>query len=246
MPISQFELEFKEVKTSKTALPVVIVAAGNSSRMKGMDKQEQLILGLPVLVRTLKAFEQSDKISKIVVATKEEKINLMYNLAEKYGITKLYKVVCGGENREESVKNGLKELSIGNKKALVHDGARPLVSQDVISRVVTALETEECVVCGIKVKDTIKRVDANGYAVETLNRDELISVQTPQGVNIEKFLKVAEKLPLDKFTDDASVLEALGERVKIVEGDQKNIKITTPEDIALAESYLREGLENEY
>ncbi len=246
MPISQFELEFKEVITDDAALPVVLVAAGNSSRMNGKDKQELLLLGLPVLVRTLKAFEQSGKISEIVVVTKEEKISGIYELAKNYGITKLTKVVAGGACREESVKNGLQSVSKNYKKALVHDGARPLVSLGIIERVVKALETEDCVVPGIKVKDTIKRVDENGYATKTLNRDELISVQTPQGVNLDKFLKITENLFLDKFTDDASVLESADIKVKIVDGDQKNIKITTIEDIFLAESYLRGELDNEH
>lgn len=246
MPISQFELEFKEVKTDDTALPAVLVAAGNSSRMKGKDKQELLLLGIPVLARTLKAFEQSEKISKIVVVTREEKIEGIYSLAKKYGITKLEAVIKGGACREESVKNGLSFLADKHNKALVHDGARPLVSMDTISRVADALIEEDCVVCGIKVKDTVKKVNAEGYASKTLNREELISVQTPQGVNIEKFLKATEEKELDKFTDDASVLEDIGVRVKIVEGDQKNIKITTPDDVALAESYLRGELDNEY
>ena len=243
---SEFSLEFEKASTLESALPVVIVAAGNSSRMKGKDKQELLLLGLPVLARTLKAFEHSRYISEIVVVTREEKINGIYNLAEKYGITKLAAVVCGGVCREESVKNGLTALSEKHHKALIHDGARPLVSQEVISRVALALGTEECVVCGVKVKDTIKKVDAEGIATETLNRDELISVQTPQGVSIAEFLEAAKKLNLEEFTDDAQVLEAAGHRVKTVEGEQKNIKITTPEDVYLAESYLRGELENEY
>ena len=246
MPISQFELKFEKIDTLDTALPVVIVAAGNSSRMKGKDKQELLLLGLPVLARTLKAFEQSPFISEIVVVTREEKIEGVFDLAKKYGIAKLTAVVKGGSCREESVKNGLSVLSSGNTKALVHDGARPLVSLDVISRVASSLQSCDCVVCGIKVKDTIKRVDADGFAVETLNREELISVQTPQGVSIEKFLKATENAALDIFTDDASVLESIGVGVKIVEGEQKNIKITTPEDVFLAESYLRGELDNEH
>lgn len=246
MPISQFELKFEKIDTLDTALPVVVVAAGNSSRMKGRDKQELLLLGLPVLARTLKAFEQSPFISEIVVVTRAEKIEGVFELAKKYGITKLTSAVMGGSCREESVKNGLSLLSSAHTKALVHDGARPLVSLDVISRVATSLKTEDCVVPGIKVKDTIKKVNSEGYAAKTLNREELISVQTPQGVDVEKFLKATENVSLDTFTDDASVLESIGARVKIVEGEQKNIKITTPEDVALAESYLRGELDNEY
>ena len=246
MPVSQFELEFKEAKTDDTAFPAVLVAAGNSSRMKGADKQEILLLGIPVLARTLKVFEQSDKISEIVVVTREEKIEWVYSLAKKYGITKLEAVIKGSSCREESVKNGLIFLADKHKKALIHDGARPLVSMSTISMVAEALIKEDCVIPGIKVKDTVKKVNAEGYATETLNRQELISVQTPQGVNIDRFLKAAENNKLDKFTDDASVLESAGVRVKLVEGDQKNIKITTPEDISLAEAYLREDFENEF
>lgn len=243
---SEFELEFEKVSTLSTALPVVIVAAGNSSRMKGTDKQELLLFGIPVLARTLKAFEQSASISEIVVVTREDKIQKIYELAKKYGIAKLSAVVSGGASREESVKNGLEAICEKYKKALIHDGARPLVSTDVISRVALSLETEECVICGIKVKDTIKKINKESFAEQTLDREELISVQTPQGVNIAEFLKAAKNLTLDKFTDDASLFEAVGHKVKIVEGEQKNIKITTPEDVFLAEAYLREESKNEY
>lgn len=240
MHITQFELEFKQVKTPETALPVVIVAAGKSSRMKGIDKQLTELLGMPVLARTLRAFEQNPLISEIVVVTREEKVQSVYELAKKYSVAKLSSVVLGGECREESVKNGLLKLSGKYEKALVHDGARPLVSSTVISRVALSLLEEDCVVCGVKVKDTIKKINAEGAVEQTLNRDELIAVQTPQGVNIESFLSFAKDKPLESFTDDAALLEAAGISVKTVEGDMKNIKITTPEDMLLAEIYLGE------
>lgn len=240
MPTSQFELEFEKVDTLKASFPVVIVAAGNSSRMMGTDKQMTKLLGIPVLARTLKAFEQNSHISEIVVVTREEKIQYVYELAERYFISKLSAVVQGGDNREESVKNGLEVISQRHKKALVHDGARPLVSDAVISRVALTLCEEKCVICGVKIKDTIKQTDANGFAQKTLNRDSLIAVQTPQGVEIDGFFMAAKGQSLERFTDDASLLESAGIRVKIVEGDQKNIKITTPQDICLAEFYLGE------
>lgn len=240
MPISQFELKYERVNTEALSVPVVIVAAGNSSRMKGIDKQLTELLGMPVLARTLRAFEQNSLISEIVVVTREDKIQSVYELAKKYSVTKLSSVELGGKSREESVKNGLIKLSGKYKKALVHDGARPLVSSAVISRVASFLSEEDCVVCGVKIKDTIKKINAEGVVEQTLNREELIAVQTPQGVNIESFLSFAKDKPLENFTDDAALLEAAGVRVKTVEGDMKNIKITTPEDMLLAEIYLGE------
>ena len=240
MPIGQFELEFQKVNTKEERFPVVIVAAGNSSRMLGTDKQMTDLLGIPVLARTLLAFEQNEAISEIVVVTQEEKIAFVNFIKEKYAINKLSSIVLGGKCREESVKNGLSVLKAKHKKALVHDGARPLVSDAVISRVALSLAEEKCVVCGVKIKDTIKRINSDGFADETLNRNNLIAVQTPQGVDINRFFSAADEKDLEKFTDDASLLEAVGIKVKTVDGDYRNIKITTPEDICLAEFYLGE------
>ena len=238
MNATEFKLEFSMSCEENQGVPVVIVAAGSSTRMKGIDKQFAPLLGIPLLARTLSAFEKCPLISSIVIVTQKEKIEDIRLLAQKYMISKLYTIVEGGDCREKSVENGLKALPEDTVKALVHDGARPLVSQDVIKNTVLALMDNDCVACGVKVKDTIKKVSEDGYFTETVERENLISIQTPQGVNLKKFFEVAGKTDLKQFTDDTSVLEFLGVKTKLVEGDYKNIKVTTPEDITLATAYL--------
>ena len=238
MPKVDFALEYEKVKTQNKGYPVVIVAAGNSSRMQGTDKLFTNVLGLPVLIRTIKAFEQSPFISGIAVVTREDKIADVKRLAERYAINKLDFIVAGGASREESVKNGLMLYKYRTDKILVHDGARPLVSSQVVENVVSALKENDSVTCAVRVKDTIKTVDGNNFGAVTLKREELVSIQTPQGVDLEKFLAIAEGNNLSAFTDDTSVLEAAGILPKIVEGDYKNIKITTPEDLIIAEALI--------
>lgn len=238
MNSTKFKLEFSTVNQEIDGIPVVIVAAGSSSRMKGIDKQFTSLLGIPLLARTLSAFEKSQYISSIVVVTRKEKIEDIRLLAKKYMISKLFTIVEGGDCREQSVEKGLKALPQNTIKALVHDGARPLVTQEIIKTTVEALKTNDCVACGVKVKDTIKKVGSDGFCTQTVERDNLISIQTPQGVNVEKFLDVAKQTNLDRFTDDTSVMEFAGVKTKLVDGDYKNIKVTTPEDITLATAYL--------
>ena len=235
----EYSLSYEKIKEN-TAFPVIIVAAGSASRMQGIDKLSLELCGMPVLARTISAFDSSHRISKIVVVTREDKIEEYSAFKEKFGFKKDYTVVLGGASREESVLKGI--LALGSvEKTLVHDGARPLVSSDIITRVADGLEVSESVTCGVKVVDTIKSVNEDSIVSKTLNRDFLYSIQTPQGVNVTKFKESAKVNPLDIFTDDTSVLEAVGEKTLIVLGDRKNIKITTPSDIALAEAYIKEG-----
>lgn len=238
MPKLEFEIEFERVETKAKGLPVIIVAAGTSSRMKGTDKQFALVGGIPVIARTLSAFEKSPHITEITVVTRKEKIADISLLATKYAIRKLKNVIEGGESREESVKNGISLYSGIAEKVLVHDGARPLVSDKTIENVVLGLDKFDSVTCAVKVKDTIKKADENGIVIETLSRHELVSVQTPQGVSVEKFIAASNAADLSAFTDDTSVMESIGENTKIVEGNPENIKITTPEDILVAEAYI--------
>ena len=234
----EFSLKFEEVKDESKGYPVIVVAAGSSSRMKGVDKQFAPVTGIPVIARTLCRLEKSAHITEITVVTRKEKIADISKLAERYAIAKLKNIVEGGSSREDSVKNGIVLYKDTAEKVLVHDGARPLVDLKTIENVALALEDCESVTCAVKVKDTIKRIDENGIVKETLNRDELVSVQTPQGVSVQKFLSAAEETDLASFTDDTSVMEYMGEKTKIVDGNYENIKITTPQDIILAEAYL--------
>ncbi len=234
----EYKLSFEKVQ-DKRAFPVIIVAAGSASRMQGIDKLSLEIAGLPVLARTVLAFDNNDRIDRIVVVTREDKIDEYKAFKERFALTKEYSVVVGGASREESVFCGIKALGDCDK-VLVHDGARPIISGEVIARVADALCCYDSVTCGVKIVDTVKSVNEDNIVTKTLNRDFLYSVQTPQGVSTEMFKKSASEFPLSRFTDDTSVVEAVGCKTVIVEGDRRNIKITTPADIVIAEAYLTE------
>lgn len=239
----KFKLEYEPAdQRSSTAYPAVIVAAGNSARMKGHDKQFLQLLGIPVLARTLCVFENDPVITTIVVVARKDRTVDVSRLAEKYGISKLSCVVEGGDSREESVKNGLLALGETYQKAIIHDGARPLVTSALIHNVAEALSDFDSATCAVKLKDTVKEIGEDGVVLFTPDREKLVCLQTPQGVSIPHFLRAGESLDLAGFTDDTSVLEAVGLKTKIVEGDYKNIKVTTPEDIPLAQVYLSEEL----
>lgn len=243
MKTLEYSLCFTENTINEKAVPAIIVAAGSSTRMQGINKPFAALCGIPVIVRTLLAFERSPYISGIVLVTKPDFIADMQRFCEEYGISKVTDIVAGGGNRAESVLCGIKRLK-NAQKALIHDGARPLVSQALIERVCKEIANEKCVICGVKVKDTIKKVGESGYVKKTYNRDELFCVQTPQGVDVKEYLPLLEGRDLALFTDDASIFEAAGIPVKTAEGEYTNIKITTPEDIALAQYYISEMGEN--
>ena len=240
---TDYKLEYDMLcGANESALPVVIVAGGNSRRMDGVDKIKAEILSMPVIARTLVAFEKSSYISKIVVVTKEENFEYVKNICNRYSITKLFAVEKGGESRAISVLNGLNCLPGGTKTALVHDAARPLVSEDVIKRVVLADKKYVGVICSVPVTDTIKSVE-NDLVKKTLNRNELVSVQTPQRVDLSVYLPLlTEQKKIVNFTDDASFLEKSGYEVLNVLGDYRNIKITTKLDLIIAKSLLEDNL----
>ena len=220
--------------------PVIIVAAGTSSRMQGINKQFLEVGGVPVIARTMLAFEESPLISRIILVTKEEFIADIEKLAKEYSIAKLTDVVCGGADRFSSVLNGFKCLDSNEKKVLIHDGARPFVDSVIIGNVCAALQNFDASVCAVPVKDTIKISSDDGLVENTPDRSKMYSAQTPQGVDVSLYKTAAETISnTSLITDDASVMELAGHKVKIVMGDYKNIKITTPEDIILAEAILK-------
>ena len=243
MTETELKLEFS-INESSGGIPVIVAAAGNSSRMNGINKQMARIFSVPVIIRTLLAFEHSDIISNIILVTRPEDIFELQILADKYGITKLTDIVCGGSSRQESVAKGFSRLGKSQKKVLIHDGARPLVDSATILRVAEALKTHDAVTCAVPVKDTLKVVDGDGKVLKTLKRDGIFSVQTPQGADAEKYREALEKCgDLSVYTDDMSIMEAAGYDVYITEGSYRNIKITTPEDILAAQAYIREESE---
>lgn len=218
----------------------IIVSAGNSTRMNGTDKQFIMIDGIPVVVRSMLAFEKCDSIMEIIVVTKEESIEKIRSYASEYNITKLSKVVAGGSTRQESVTNGVRVISDDSSIIAVHDGARPLVDPVNIERTIADARIFSGAVLGVPVKDTIKTV-SDGLITDTPPRSSLYITQTPQVFKRSVYLRGIEfamRNHLD-FTDDCQLAEAIGVKVCMTTGDYKNIKITTPEDAAIAEAILR-------
>ena len=237
---TEFSLEYEIEKVNELGVPVIIVAGGSSARMKGVDKITAEICGIPVLARTMLAFEKSEFISEIIVVTKEDKIEVVNEYAKKFFISKLTGVAVGGKTRADSVNNGLKLINRSNRFVLIHDGARPLVSGQVIERVANADFTHSCVICANACVDTVKKVK-DCFVEETLVRNELVSVQTPQRLELNKYLKYAEECKNNEnITDDASIMEKFGEKVFVVDGDFRNIKITTVVDLKIAEVLLED------
>ena len=218
----------------------VIVAAGTASRMGGIDKVMAPLGGEPMIVRTVRRFQQCDVIREIVVVTRPDLMMSVMDLC--HGFDKVKAVVVGGPNRESSVHMGLNTLSKKCKLVAVQDGARPLVSCQVIDRVVQAANAFGAAAPAVPVTDTVKVADAAGLITATPDRSTLFAVQTPQ-VFRASLLREAYCQPFnDLFTDDASVVESLGHKISLVEGERVNLKLTTPDDLEWAEWWLaKEG-----
>ena len=217
----------------------VIVAAGSASRMGGIDKVMAELGGEPMIRRTVRAFQNSDAITSIVIVTREDLIRPISALCR--DMDKVVAVVAGGSSRQESVHLGLNALPKGTKLAAVHDGARPMISWEVIDRTVRAANTYGAAAPAIPVKDTIKVVQG-GLVKETPDRATLQAVQTPQVFDFDPLRGALKKAETDgaQVTDDCSAVERLGMKIKIVEGDERNLKVTTPLDLKIAELLLEE------
>ncbi len=218
----------------------VIVSAGNSTRMGGINKQFLDINGIPVLVHTLMVFQNAGSIDEIVVVTRESDIDDVKILAKQYGINKIATVVKGGETRQISVLNGVSSTSEKADFVAIHDGARPLVTEKVINETLSQAIKFGAAATGVKVKDTVKQVNGDNDIVATPDRAYLRFIQTPQIFNKSLYLDAVNVVENSRdFTDDCILIEAYGKTVKFVDGDYENIKITTPEDVEIAENYLK-------
>jgi len=217
----------------------VIVAAGSASRMGGIDKVMATLDGEPMILRTVRAFQECDAIREIVVVTREDLILPISKLCS--GYAKVTAVVAGGKSRQESVKLGLNTLSEKVKLVAVHDGARPLVSWQLIDRAVRAGNSYGAAAPAVPVKDTIKVV-TGGVVKETPDRSGLYAVQTPQVFDFDLLRAALKKAEAEdaQVTDDCSAVERMGMSVKIVEGDERNLKVTTPMDLKIAQMLLEE------
>ena len=216
----------------------VIVAAGASRRM-GQDKMFMELAGEPVILHTLRIFEASPVVSEIIAVCREEDTERLAQLAVKGGITKLTHIVAGGESRPVSVYNGLCAVSRKATVVAVHDGARPLVTQKIINEAVLRAMRFHAAAPAMPVKATVKEAK-NGVVISTPERASLFEAQTPQvfDVDLLRGALVAAIASGRELTDDCSAVEALGATVHLTEGSYENIKITTPEDITIAEAIL--------
>ena len=215
----------------------VIVAAGTASRMGGIDKVMAELEGEPMILRTVRTFQTCEAIKEIVIVTREDLILPIMHLCA--GLEKVTAVVAGGSSRQESVERGLNALSNKVKLVAVQDGARPLITHAVIDRTVRAAHSYGAAAPAIPVKDTIKVV-TGGVVKETPDRKSLQAVQTPQVFDLAILKGALKKAKEDnaEVTDDCSAVELMGMSVKIVEGDERNIKVTTPLDLANAKLLL--------
>ncbi|MBO5208919.1 MAG: 2-C-methyl-D-erythritol 4-phosphate cytidylyltransferase [Lachnospiraceae bacterium] len=227
----------------------VVLAAGQGKRMRSnVQKQYLLLQDKPVIYYALKAFQDSFVDEIILVVGQGEVDYCKKEIVDKFRFTKVSNIVEGGKERYHSVANGLKAIE-GDGYVFIHDGARPFVTEEILTRAYTAVQEHHACVVGMPVKDTIKIVDENQFAKTTPNRETVWQVQTPQVFTVQLAKEAYEKLLVEeenlkqqgiKITDDAMVVETLLQHpVKLVEGSYENIKITTPEDIDVAVSFLK-------
>ena len=219
----------------------VIVAAGSSQRM-GSDKLLHNLGIMPVLARTLLVFQDCELVDEIVVVTRMEKLEEVAELCKKYRIEKASKVICGGATRMESALAGVSEVKKKAKLIAIHDGARPLVSVELIENTVRAAAKYKAAVPAIKSVDTLKLAEDGETVTASLDREHVLRVQTPQVFDADLIkgaltFAAEKKLPL---TDDCSAVELMGVKARIVPGEEDNIKLTTPRDMLFAAAILKD------
>lgn len=218
---------------------VVIPAAGQGKRMGGeVSKQFLLLDNQPIFIHTLRQFELHPSIDEVILVMKHDEISETASLLKQYGINKVKKIVPGGRERQESVYFGLKHCQCDT--ILIHDAVRPFISSKAIDRLLKEMSVSKAAIVAVPVKDTIKQVNEQLEVVATPDRSLLYSVQTPQAFDRELIMEAHQQAASDECwaTDDSMLVERLGVPVKVVEGEYTNIKITTPEDLVLAEKIL--------
>ena len=220
---------------------VIVLAAGRGKRMGANKNKQFLELNCkPILYHTLMAFNNCNLIDEILLVASEKEVDYCRReIVDKYKIEKVKKIVCGGKERQHSVLNGLKELTDCDT-VLIHDGARPFVDEKIIEDGIKYSKVYGACACGVLPKDTIKIKDNSGFSLKTPNRNDLFAVQTPQSFKYDLILKCHENILKENIsvTDDTMVVEHYGNKVFLYEGSYNNIKITTPEDLLLAEKII--------
>lgn len=226
-----------------TKADAVIVSAGKGHRfMEAKKKQFHLLGEKPILAHTLEKFEACPLIHSILLVVGQEDMDYcLKEIIEKYKYQKISQIIPGGKQRQESVKNGIDALPNNVEVVVIHDGVRPFVTREMIEESIRSAIRFQAVAFGLPVKDTIKMVNPDGTVFKTLERESLWQIQTPQTFRIALIKKAYHQATEDGFigTDDASLIERLGEKVHILPGSYNNIKITTPEDLILANLFLK-------
>lgn len=217
---------------------VIIVAAGNSSRMGGINKQLEKIADTPVFIMSALKFNKLDKVGEIIIVAPEDEKSRYEKFAVNFGISKLTAIVAGGDTRFKSVKNALGEISPKADYIAIHDGARPLIDKEDIERVFADAEKYNAAIAAVPATDTVKTVASNGFVESTIPREKLYYAQTPQVFQKKLYLSCLEKIgsQAEQITDDSSILELAGEYVKVTEVKNTNLKITHPDDLIAAQA----------
>ncbi len=224
-------------------MKVSAIIAGGGSGKRMLSQENKLFIkigGMPVLAMTLSVFEATEIIDEIILVVPSDEIDRARDLVDGHSFRKVAKIVAGGATRQGSVSNGLDAMSRDADIAVIHDGARPFVTREIIVRAVNEIKSGHAVVVGMPVKDTVKTIDDGGFVTKTLDRQYLWNAQTPQVFKASEIRQAharAGKIGLEA-TDDSKLVERLGGTVRMIQGSYENIKITTPEDIRTAEAIL--------
>jgi len=218
-------------------LSAIILAAGQGLRLKAVKPKPLVKIGkLPVIIYSLKALNSHPDIDEIIVVISRDNQKAIIKVLEKYSFKKIKAFVLGGKRRQDSVYNGLKELNQNTNWVLIHDSARPFIDRESIAEVIHAAKKTGAAILGVPVKATIKSIKSKGLVDKTIDRSNLWEIQTPQVFKKELILKAYREYSKMNVTDDASLVEKLSKKVKIVLGSYENIKITTPEDLRFAQA----------
>lgn len=222
-------------------IQAIVPTAGLGKRFQArLPKALVPLQGKPIIARTLKVFEKSSLIDDIILVAPRKYLSFFKNIVHRYHFRKVKKIVAGDTTRSGSVRKGLNVIDEDTDLIVVHDGVRPLLNRDTLHKAIKSGKRFGAVVTAVPLKPTIKRVNKKGLVVkETLNRDELWEIQTPQVFKKKILLEAYNRAKGINPTDDAILVEQLGFKVKVLEGDYKNIKITTPEDLKIAEIFLK-------
>jgi 2-C-methyl-D-erythritol 4-phosphate cytidylyltransferase len=222
---------------------LAIILAGGAGKRMGAATNKQLLLldNRPIIVHTLQIFEECRSIDGVYLVVNQKDLPVIQEeILETYKFNKLVKLVIGGRLRQDSVRNGLEAIENSCNVVVIHDGARPFLSTSFIDKSISLMEMFDAIIPAIPVKDTIKVISKEGFVLKTLERDTLWHVQTPQTFKYDLILKAYRDGMAKKLYgyDDATFLESLGKKVKVIEGSPYNIKITTPEDLVMAQGML--------